>query len=168
MPATARSKHRRSHVRSRRRSAPLHAPAEPVEPCHQRLLQRRWDRLDATMFTPLQQEPGHFLNKQRYAAGSSVTPSIPPSAARVARRVRRPYAELDDGRVGPVKSYRDESAYPKAGETPAAQSTITAKAPARRVRRCRAKGRAWSDRPNAIFERQQRRMSTRASHHPGW
>ena len=32
------------------------------------MLQRQWNRLDAALLTALQQEPGHFLNEQRYAA----------------------------------------------------------------------------------------------------
>jgi hypothetical protein len=45
--------------------------AEPVEPRHQRLLQRRRDRLDAAAsLAALQQEPGDFLDEQRHAAGA--------------------------------------------------------------------------------------------------
>ena len=45
--------------------------AEPVEPRHQRLLQRRRNRLDAAaLLAALQQQPRHFLDEQRHAAGA--------------------------------------------------------------------------------------------------
>ena len=44
--------------------------AEPVEPRHQRLLQRRRDRLDAALLTALQKQPRHLLDEQRHAAGA--------------------------------------------------------------------------------------------------
>ena len=44
--------------------------AEPVEPRRQRLLQCRRDRLDAALLAALQQEPRHFLDEQRHAAGA--------------------------------------------------------------------------------------------------
>ena len=43
---------------------------EPIKPGHQRLLQRRWNSLDAALLSALQQEPRHFLDKQRHAAGA--------------------------------------------------------------------------------------------------
>ena len=44
--------------------------AEPVEPRHQRLLQRRRDGLDAALLAALQQKPRHLLDEQRHAAGA--------------------------------------------------------------------------------------------------
>jgi hypothetical protein len=40
--------------------------AEPVEPRHQRLLQRWWDSLNAALLAALQWQPRHFLDEQRH------------------------------------------------------------------------------------------------------
>ena len=44
--------------------------AEPVETGGERLLQRRRDRLHASLLTALEQQPRHFLDEQRNAAGA--------------------------------------------------------------------------------------------------
>ena len=44
--------------------------AEAVEPRRQRLLQRRRDGVDAALLAALQEEPRHFLDEQRNAAGA--------------------------------------------------------------------------------------------------
>ena len=48
--------------------------AEPVEPCGERLLQGRRDRLRAALFAALQQEARNLLDEQRDAAGALAHP----------------------------------------------------------------------------------------------
>ena len=57
---------------------------EPVETRHQRLLQRRRNRVHTALLATLQQKPRHFLDEQRHAAsaGGDVLHDIAGSAWR--------------------------------------------------------------------------------------
>src|SRR4029077_7434817 len=95
-------------------------------------------------------------------------PSSRPSPARGERQAPPPYVEPDNGRAAPAKSRRDESARPKTAGTLAGQSGERTTAPARRVRRCRARHRALSDRPNAGLQESARLAAPARQPSPNW
>ena len=124
MPATSRS----SAVRE---AAPDHRAdlrhlarrAEPVEPRHQRLLQRRRDRLDAALLAALQQKPRHFLDEQRHAAGARGDVLDHVARQRVAGgKLRHHVAHLRAIERRRARSCRDASACPRAAGIRAASS----------------------------------------------